>query len=100
MPTRYSRESIPEVNRVRSSTRLSVSALDLVLLQFAIQGGLADSQHASRRLFVAAGLPQGAQNRTAFQLIQRQQLLFFRLTLRGGILQIRRQVMDTHERAR
>src|SRR5882762_10299536 len=71
---------------------LLLGVLHVVLLQLAIESGLSDAEHASRRKFVAPRFAKSAENRAPLQFLERQNFIFLRRPFGGGILQVGGQV--------
>lgn len=72
----------------------------VVLLELAVEGGLADAKHARGGELVAAGLTQCAEDGAAFQFLKRKDFVFVRSALGRGVLGIRRQVARVDNGAR
>jgi hypothetical protein len=77
---------------------LLLGVLHVVLLELAVQGGLANAKHARGGKLVAAGFAQSAKNRAALQFLEGQDFIFFRDALRGGIVQVGWQIRDAENR--
>src|SRR5438094_292485 len=82
----------------RAVSGLLLAVVHVVLLEFAVQRGLANAEHAGRGKLVTPGFAQGAKNRAALQFLERQNFIFFRDALGGGILKVRRQIRDVENR--
>src|ERR1700682_397858 len=62
----------------------------VVLFQFTVQGGLADSQESCGGQLVSAGLAQRTENSSPLQFFKRQQLVGLGQLFGGGIVEIGR----------
>src|SRR5437762_7944926 len=81
------------------SVALLLGVLHVVLLELAVQGGLANAKHARGGELVAAGFAQSAKNRAALQFLEGQDFIFFRDAFRGGIVQVGWQIRDVENRS-
>src|SRR5712691_262236 len=57
---------------------LLLRRLHVILLQLAVERGLADPQHTRRGKLVSSGFAQRPQNRAPFQFLEGQYLILFR----------------------
>src|SRR5712692_405746 len=71
---------------------LLLRGLHVILLQLAVERGLADPQHTRRGKLVSSGFAQRPQNRAPFQFLEGQYLILFRRAFRRWILQVRGQI--------
>src|SRR5260370_16573864 len=71
---------------------LLLRGLHVILLQLAVERGLADPQHTRRGKLVSSGFAQRPQNRAPFQFLEGQYLILFRRAFRRWILQVLGQI--------
>src|SRR2546421_13049034 len=74
----------------------SYFGFEFVLLELAIEGGLADAQNASGRELVSAGFAKGVQDGAALEFAKGQQFIFIRSLLSGRILEVGGQIPDVN----
>ena len=70
--------------------------LRAVLLQFAIQGGFSNSQHARGGQFIAGSFAKGFQDGAPFQFVQGKNFIAIGDPLAGSVMQVTGQIGHFH----
>src|SRR5271155_1420964 len=77
--------------------RLCLSLFHLILLEFAVERGFSDAEHAGGSQFVSARFTEGAKNGSAVQLFHGAQFILVRNAFAAWIVQVRGQVSHVND---